>query len=84
MYHFLKHLAQHKMIRNQTALDFFQKSDGSIDAKIKRKNKMVGDLSQNIYDCFQINFYTKEKDRNDAREVIYKLASGITIKVSES
>jgi DNA-binding MarR family transcriptional regulator len=84
MYHFLKHLAQYKMIRNQTALDFFQKSDGSIDAKIKRKNKMVGDLSQNIYDCFKMNFYTKEKDRNDAREVIYKLASGITIKVSES
>ena len=84
MYHFLKHLAQYKMIRNQTVLDFFQKSDGSIDAKIKRKNKMVGDLSQNIYDCFQMNFYTKEKDRNDAREVIYTLASGITIKVSES
>jgi len=84
MYHFLKHLAQHKMIRNQTVLDFFQKSDRSIDAKIKRKNKMVGELSQNIYDCFQMNFFIKQKDKNDQREVIYKLESGITIKVSES
>ena len=80
MYHFLKHLAQHKMIRNQTVLDFFQKSDGLIDAKIKRKNKMVGDLSQNIYDCFKLNFFIKQKDKNDARGVIYILEPGITIK----
>jgi DNA-binding MarR family transcriptional regulator len=84
MYHFLKNLAQHKMIRNQTALDFFQEADISDDAKIKRKNKMVGDLSQNIYDCFQMNFFIKKKDINDAREIIYTLETGITIKVSES
>ena len=84
MYHFLKHLAQHKMIRNQTALDFFQEADISDDAKIKRKNKMVGDLSQNIYDCFQMNFFIKQKDIIDAREIIYTLESGITIKVAES
>jgi hypothetical protein len=84
MYHFLKHLAQHKMIRNLNALDFFQEVDITDDAKIKRKNKMVGDLSQNIYNCFKMKFFIKQKDINDAREIIYTLETGITIKVSES
>ena len=83
MYQFLKHLATDQRVRNQTLLDFFNESEITADAKLKRKNKMIGDLSQNIYDCFQMTFFTKQKDRNDAREVIYRLESGINIKISD-
>lgn len=83
MYQFLKHLATYQSVRNQTLLDFFNESGITADAKLKRKNKMIGELSRNIYDCFKMMFFTKQKDRIDAREVIYLLESGINIKISD-
>ena len=83
MYHFLKHLAQEKSIRNQTTLHLFQDAIISEDAKIKRKNKMIGELSLNIYNCFKMNIFSKQKDMGDSREVIYKLLPGVAIKVTQ-
>jgi hypothetical protein len=83
MHYVLKELAQSKKVRNQTLLDFFKDPSLTEDAIIKKKNKVIGELHSAIYDCFQIQFFDKNKDPNDRRETIYTLNPSITIKVTE-
>ena len=42
---------------------------------------MVDELNQLITQCFMVEFFTREKDPEDLREIRYVLCEGIRIKL---
>ena len=72
-YFFLVKLAQNRRVENQELLDYFFDQNRSSDLIIKRKNKMVEELSSRIYQEFKKHFFIKAPNRKDKRQAIYLL-----------
>ena len=72
-YFFLVKLAQNQRVENQELLDYFFDENRSSDLIIKRKNKMVEELSSRIYQEFKKHFFIKAPNRKDKRQAIYLL-----------
>lgn len=72
-YFFLVKLANNRRVENQELLDYFFDENRSSDLIIKRKNKMVEELSSRIYQEFKKHFFIKASNRKDKRQAIYLL-----------
>jgi hypothetical protein len=84
--YFLKLLVNSKKgtIDNSLILSYFKNGTTSLDAAIKRKNKMIDLLNKKFFDCFEAPLINKASGLKDSREVFYILNSSIKVFVKES
>lgn len=67
--------SSNNLIENSFLLESFKNNDISLDASIKRKNKMIEELDSKFFMCFSINLIEKIVDPKDSRQFIYRLNS---------
>ena len=84
--YFLKLLVNSKKgtIENSLILSYFKNGTTSLDAAIKRKNKMIDLLNKKFFDCFDTLLINKVSGLKDSREVFYILNSSVKVFVKES
>ena len=80
-YFFLVKLAHNRRVENKELLDYFFDENRSLDLIIKRKNKMVEELSSRINQEFKKHFFIKTLNRKDKRQAVYLLEKKYTILV---
>ena len=83
--YFLKLLVNSKKgtIENSLILSYFKNGTTSLDAAIKRKNKMIDFLNKKFFDCFEAPLINKASGLKDSREVFYILNSSVKVFVKE-
>ena len=67
--------SSNNLIENSFLLESFKNNDISLDASIKRKNKMIEELDSKFFMCFSINLIEKIVNPKDSRQFIYRLNS---------
>ena len=71
------------VLENNFILNLFSDETKSLDAIIKKKNKLINDLNQKCKKSFKIDLIIKKTDKADSRQVIYLLAKNTRIVVED-
>ena len=79
-YFFLALLAQNNRVENQELISYFDRDGKSYDLNIKRKNAMIGKLSNKLQSKFKTAIFERIPSSKDKRQGIYILKSTLTIK----
>jgi hypothetical protein len=73
----LELISKNKKIDNSDVLNYFKDSKISLDASVKRKNKVIDDLNRKALEAFQVVLILKQSSKSDSRQVVYYLNSEI-------
>ena len=71
------------VLENNFILNLFSDETKSLDAIIKKKNKLINDLNQKCKKSFKIDLIIKKIDKADSRQVVYLLAKNTRIVVED-
>ena len=71
------------VLENNFILNLFSDETKSLDAIIKKKNKLINDLNQKCKKSFKIDLIIKKTDKADSRQVVYLLAKNTRIVVED-
>ena len=69
----LKAFSLNNYLENALVLSLFSDETKSLDAVIKKKNKLVLDFNQKFKDVFGDDLIIKKSDSLDSRQVVYVL-----------
>ena len=73
----LELISKNKKVDNSDVLNYFKDSKISLDASVKRKNKVIDDLNRKALETFQVVLILKRSSKSDSRQVVYYLNSEI-------
>ena len=76
---FMKTIIKNKEITNSEIISYFNQDNKTLDLNIKRKNKMIRQLTYKIQDSFNISLFKKIKNDSDKRQGSYLLIHPISI-----
>ena len=71
-------LSKNKKV-NSLILNYFKNNNISLDASVKRKNKVVDELNRKFLDSFKLVLVLKSVKKSDSRQAVYSLNPVIDI-----
>ena len=72
-------LSKNKKVDNSLILNYFKNNNISLDASVKRKNKVVEELNRKFLDSFKLVLILKSVKKSDSRQAVYSLNPVIDI-----
>lgn len=72
-------LSKNKKVDNSLILNYFKNNNVSLDASVKRKNKVVDELNRKFLDSFKLVLVLKSVKKSDSRQAVYSLNPVIDI-----
>lgn len=66
-------------VENALVLNYFNPGTVSLDAAIKRKNKMIASLNSKFFQRYEIILIQKKPDEKDSRQVLYFLSKTLKL-----
>ncbi|MDA7716139.1 hypothetical protein N8810_00615 [Flavobacteriaceae bacterium] len=72
-------LSKNKKVDNSLILNYFKNNTISLDASVKRKNKVVDELNRKFLDNFKLVLILKSVKKSDSRQAVYSLNPVIDI-----
>jgi len=72
-------LSKNKKVDNSLILNYFKNNNISLDASVKRKNKVVDELNRKFLDSFKLVLVLKSVKKSDSRQAVYSLNPVIDI-----
>ena len=66
-------------VENALVLNYFNHGAVSLDAAIKRKNKMIASLNSKFFQRYEIVLIQKKPDEKDSRQVLYFLSKTLKL-----
>ena len=76
---FVQAFQNQKILENYQALELFVDKSKSLDAAVKRKNKIVQEINNKFHSTFQSKLIFKKPDKLDLRQVNYELSENLKI-----
>jgi hypothetical protein len=67
------------ILENSQALELFVDKSKSLDATVKRKNRIVQEINNKFHSTFQGKLIFKKPDKLDLRQVNYELSRNLKI-----
>ena len=71
------------VLENTFILNLFSDETKSLDAIIKKKNKLIDGLNQKCKKNFKVNLIIKKTDKADSRQVVYLLPKNTRVIVED-
>ena len=71
------------VLENTFILNLFSDETKSLDAIIKKKNKLIDALNQKCKKNFKVNLIIKKTDKTDSRQVVYLLPKNTRVIVED-
>jgi len=76
---FMKTIIKNREITNSEIISYFNQDNKTLDLNIKRKNKMIRQLTYKVQDNFNVSLFKKIKNDSDKRQGSYLLIHPILI-----
>ena len=72
-------LSKSHKIDNSIVLNYFKSDKISLDGSVKRKNKVIDDISRKALEQFDLIIIVKSVKKSDSRQAVYSLNPNIDI-----
>ena len=72
-------LSKNNKADNSLILNYFKNNNISLDASVKRKNKVVDELNRKFLESFKFVLILKSVKKSDSRQAVYSLNPVIDI-----